>query len=90
MKNLKGDLTAWVGAEIRETRRRFVKYDTKRNPEHYAWTALRLARRMSYPEILAAAPPYGEVDEATVRKGVCSVLKVLDLRDLQGKRREKA
>lgn len=73
-----------VRAHLREMKGQLVKPDIKRNPEHYQWTALRLARRMTYSEIteLCVAKNPKNVDDATVPKGVKTALKALGLRDV--------
>ena len=85
-------LKHWSEKHIAEVKSHLVKYDTKRNPDHYPWAALRLAREMTYPEIADDwANRTGQnlgLDEGTVRKGVHAVLKDLDLRDVRARRKQ--
>jgi hypothetical protein len=76
---------------IADVKSRLVKYDTKRNPEHFCWTALRLAREMTYPAIAELwanrTDHHLDLDVGTVRKGVLAALRDLDLRDVRSRRK---
>jgi hypothetical protein len=86
VKGLAKNLGVWARKHISETKALFVNYDSKRNREHYTWTALRLARQLTYPEILEVQKQV-DLDDATVRKGVKAVLKTLGLRDVVANRK---
>jgi hypothetical protein len=85
IKTVIKELKEWSRTHISEVKPHFVKYDTKRNSDHYCWTALRLAREMTYPQIAelwsATTLDGTDLDDGTVRKGVRAVLKRLGLHD---------
>jgi hypothetical protein len=84
LKRQLSELNQIVKGDVRKMKRQLSKADVKRNPDHYQWTAFRLARRMTYPEIteLCAARNPESLDDATVRKGVKVALKFLGLQDV--------
>lgn len=89
VKKLTDHLNQWAKKEISSIKSLLVKFDTKRNPDHFHWAALRLVRQLTYPEITQAwantrpdDPTAADLDEGTVRKGVKATLKALDLVDL--------
>jgi hypothetical protein len=87
---LKKELTKWARGHVREVRRMFVKSDTKRNPEHYHWSALRLSNEFTFRQIAdhwGTGHPDAILDEGTIRKGVKTSLSVLGLRDVAAKRK---
>ncbi len=82
----------WANNQISQIKPLLVKIDTKRNPDHFNWAALRLARELTYPQIAELwtnAKPQDTtgLDEGTVRKGVQTTLMSLGLRDLSVKRK---
>jgi hypothetical protein len=91
VKEVRKNVNHWAKSYVAEIRSLFLKYDTKRNPEHYHWAALRLASEMTYPRITETwGGRAGEsltLDEGTVRKGVRAVLKILDLKDIKANRK---
>ena len=92
-RELRSEIDRWARDQIVQLKPLVMKFDPKRNPEHFDWTALRLVRAMTYPSIadywtdLNPRESSSILDEGTARKGVRTTLKALGLRDVAANRK---
>jgi hypothetical protein len=85
-------LKKWAREVVSSVKPMLVKLDSKRNPEHFNWAALRLVRQLTFREIAdewqRIRPQNTEgFDDGAIRKGVQSTLKALGLRDIHANRK---
>lgn len=52
IKGITAQIKKWARDQIPEMKKNLIEFDSKRNPEHFDWTALRLIRKLTYPQII--------------------------------------